>query len=101
VDWLRRFVDAARQASATSASFGLFGTSIAATWLCGVLGDIVSFFVEEDPNRVGRVYLGRPVVIPSEVKPGGVVYLALVPQIASQVAQRLRNTTADLRLPPS
>ncbi|MGB6943702.1 MAG: class I SAM-dependent methyltransferase [Bryobacteraceae bacterium] len=100
VDWLRRFVDASRQASATSAAFGLFGTSIAATWLAGVLGDVVSFFVEEDPNRVGRLYLGSPVISPQEVKPGSVVYLALTPPIAAQVALRLRATIADLRLPP-
>jgi hypothetical protein len=101
VDWLRRFVDASREASATSAGFGLFGTSIAATWLCGVLGDTVSFFVEEDPNRVGRPYLERPVLSPVEVKPGNVVYLALIPQIAAQVDRRLRDIIPDLRLPPS
>lgn len=101
VGWLRRFVDASRQASATSAPFGLFGTSIAATWLASVLGDVVSFFVEEDPNRVGRPYLGRPVFSPQEVKPGSVVFLALTPPVAAQVALRLGDTIADLLLPPS
>jgi 2-polyprenyl-3-methyl-5-hydroxy-6-metoxy-1,4-benzoquinol methylase len=100
VDWLWRFVDAARKAANTSAAFGLFGTSIAATWLCGVLGDAVSFFVEEDPNRAGRPYLGRDIVTPTCVKPGAIVYLALIPPIAEQVARRLQNTIADLRLPP-
>lgn len=100
VDWLRRLAAAAREVSATPGSFGLFGTSIAATWLSSVLGDVVSFFVEEDPNRVGRTYLGRPVVSPGAVKPGSVVYLALIPQIAAQVSGRLGETIADLRLPP-
>jgi 2-polyprenyl-3-methyl-5-hydroxy-6-metoxy-1,4-benzoquinol methylase len=101
VDWLRRFADSAREASDTSTAFGLFGTSIAATWLCGVLGDAVSFFVEEDPNRLGRPYLERPVLSPAEVQPGSVVYLALIPQIAAQVARRLRHTIPNLQLPPS
>jgi len=100
VDWLRRLISASREASATPAPFGLFGTSIAATWLAGALGDAVSFFVEEDPNRVGRPYLGRPVVSPADVKTGSVVFLALIPQIADQVARRLRGTIPDLRLPP-
>jgi hypothetical protein len=100
VDWLRRLVDASREASVAAASFGLFGTSIAATWLCGVLGDVVSFFVEEDANRVGRAYLGRPVLSPASVEPGSVVYLALVPQVASQVVRRLGDTIPELRLPP-
>jgi hypothetical protein len=101
VDWLNRFVESARQASAGAASFGLFGTSIAATWLCGVLGDAVSFFVEEDPHRVGRPYMARPVLRPDQVTPGGVVFMAIVPQIAAQIAARLRGGPIDLRLPPS
>jgi hypothetical protein len=66
-----------------------------------VLGDAVSFFVEEDPNRLGRPYLERPVLSPAEVQPGSVVYLALIPQIAAQVARRLRHTIPNLQLPPS
>jgi 2-polyprenyl-3-methyl-5-hydroxy-6-metoxy-1,4-benzoquinol methylase len=101
VEWLLRFVDTSREAAGTAAPFGLFGTSIAATWLCGVLGDAVTFFVEEDPNRVGRSYLGREVISPADVKPGAIVYLALVPHVAAQVARRLRSTISDIRLPPT
>ena len=99
IAWLRQFVDSAREAAAGSAPFGLFGSSIAATWLGGVLGDRVSFFVEEDRNRVGRTLLGRPIVSPAEVRRESVVYVALIPQIAALVAQRL-DRTMTLRLPP-
>jgi SAM-dependent methyltransferase len=98
--WLCGFADAAREASAGSGPFGLFGSSIAATWLCGVLGDRVSFFVEEDSHRVGRTHLGRPILSPVQVARGSVVYAALIPQIANRVAKRL-GATIDLRLPPS
>jgi hypothetical protein len=101
ISWLGRLVEASREASRGSSNFGLFGTSIAATWLCGVLGDTVSFFVEEDPSRIGRPYMERPVVSPTQVRPGSTVFMALVPQIADQISRRLRYTAIDLRLPPS
>jgi len=100
VGWLRELLGAAKEASTSATSFGLFGTSIAATWLIGALGDAVSFFVEEDPHRVGRPYLGRPVLSPAEVKPESAVYVGLVPQIAAQIAKRLNGTIPNLRLPP-
>jgi SAM-dependent methyltransferase len=97
--WLAGFIEAARQAASASPSFGLFGSTIAATWLCGVLGDAVSFFVEEDANRAGRTHLGRPILTPSQVPQGSTTYIALIPSIASQVAARWRNSI-DLSLPP-
>jgi SAM-dependent methyltransferase len=100
ISWLVRFIDAARQAAAASRHFGLFGSTIAATWLCGVLGDAVSFFVEEDANRAGRTHLERPIFSPGQVPAGSVVYMSLIPRIATQVAARLRTSTIDLRLPP-
>ncbi len=98
--WLSRFVEAARQASAGGRAFGLFGSSVAATWLCGVLGDRVSFLVEEDTNRIGRTHLDRPIVSPAQAPPGSVVFLAMAPQIARLVAERHRNTPFELRSPP-
>ena len=100
IDWLQRFVETAQNAARKSSSFGLFGTSIAATWLCGLLGDAVSFFVEEDPNRVGRPYLGRAVLSPEQIATESVVFLALVPQIADRVAARLQMGTFELVPPP-
>jgi Methyltransferase domain len=100
IDWLRRNVDAAWKASTESSRFGLFGSSIASTWMCGVLGEKVSFFVEEDQHRVGRSHMGRPILSPDGVPSDGVVYIGLLPQIADRIAARLGNTL-KLRLPPA
>jgi SAM-dependent methyltransferase len=99
IGWLRQSLESAREAAAGPAPFGLFGSSIAATWLGGVLGDRISFFVEEDRNRVGRTLLGRPIFSPAQVPRESVVYVALIPQIAALVAERLYQTMT-LRLPP-
>jgi len=100
LEWLIRLSDAARVVAQESSSFGLFGSAIAASWLCGLLGDDVSFFVEEDPNRVGRMHMGRPILSPAQVPPGSAVFLALVPHIASQIAARLADLPIKLRLSP-
>jgi SAM-dependent methyltransferase len=99
IGWLTRFLETAHAATASNGKFGLFGSSIAATWLCSFLGDRVSFFVEEDPNRVGRTHMHRPIISPAETPPGSVVYLALIPQIASRVAERLGDIMT-FHLPP-
>jgi SAM-dependent methyltransferase len=101
IEWLDRFLDAAQRASTGAEPFGLFGSTIAATWLCGVLGPRVSFFVEEDRNRVGKTHLGRPIFAPSQVPDGAVVFVALVPAIAERVAARLGAARFEISLPPS
>jgi SAM-dependent methyltransferase len=100
VAWLRRLGDAARDAAGRTGNFGIFGATIAASWLCGLLGSEVKFFVDEDPNRVGRTHLDRPVLPPDQVPSGSVVFLALTPLIAAQVAARQQRSTVEYRLPP-
>jgi len=89
VAWLRRMLEHAR-ATARGGNFGIFGTSVAATWLAGDLGAAVKFFVDEDPARQGRRHLGRPIYAPQQVPQGASVYLAFVAQVSSAIAQRLR-----------
>jgi len=92
VDWLRSIVETAQTVAATTDdSFGIFGTSIAASWLAGQLGDKVSFFVDEDPYRIGRQYLGRPVLHPKDVQATAIVYLALAPVLAARIQQKMSH----------
>jgi 2-polyprenyl-3-methyl-5-hydroxy-6-metoxy-1,4-benzoquinol methylase len=98
--WLTGIVEGAARASRDAACFGLFGSSIAASWLSAVLGDRVSFFVEEDKHRIGHTHLGRPILSPSQVPPGQTVFVPLVPRIARQVGHRLHSYPIRLFLPP-
>jgi SAM-dependent methyltransferase len=86
--WLARLFADARDA-ARGGHFGIFGTSIAATWLASGLGDAVEFFVDEDTARQGRTHLSRPVLAPAQVPSGSVVYLAFVREVAAAIRQRL------------
>ena len=74
---------------AASTPIGVFGTAIAGSWLAGVLGERAAFFVDEDPARAGRCYLGRPVFGTAQVPDPATVMVALAPALAARVAARL------------
>lgn len=101
VGWLTALRAGAGEAAAEG-NLGLFGTSIAGTWLYGELEEAVGFFVDEDRSRIGKTHLGRPILSPAQVPSGSHVYLALPPAVAEAVAQHeaVRNGGATYHLPP-
>jgi len=89
------------QALATKTdALGVFGTSIGANWLYGILHDRIAFFVDEDPLRYGREYRGRYVYAPKDVPQGSMVLMPLPRNIASQIRGRLKPNQYDFVLPP-
>ena len=100
VQWLQNLREAAIAAAQGTRPFGLFGTSIAATWLAPQLLGKVSFFVDEDSSRIGREHLGLPIVHPSAVPQDAQIFLALAPGVASAIANRLRTLPCSLVMPP-
>jgi 2-polyprenyl-3-methyl-5-hydroxy-6-metoxy-1,4-benzoquinol methylase len=100
VEWLHAVVeDACRAASA--GVFGLFGTSISATWLFAHLAQQVHFFIDEDPGRAGGRHMQRPIWRPYEAPANASIYLALIPAIARMVRDRLRDLPLNFHLPPA
>ncbi|MBI3563091.1 MAG: methyltransferase domain-containing protein [Gammaproteobacteria bacterium] len=89
VRWLRQLKDTALRASQENQNFGIFGTSIAATWVANYLGDEIKYFVDEDPSRTGRSYMGKPVLAPDNVPDSATVFIALSPKLASAIRERL------------
>ena len=84
---------------ASTGRIGLFGTSIAGTWLASEAGERVGFFVDEDPARTGRMYLGRPVHAPADVPPGSRVFVGLPPAVAAGICTRLARSGVEF-IPP-
>ena len=99
IEWLRRTADHLRRLGADG-PLGLFGTSIAGTWLAAEAGDAVAFFVDEDPTRVGRTYLGKPVHAPADVPVGSHVFVGLPPAVAAGICGRLARPGVTF-LPPA
>ncbi len=100
LDWLRRSLGALVALEKADRPLGMFGTAIAGTWLVASSHAAVSFFVDEDPHRVGRSHLGRPILAPAAVPPGSAVFVGLPPQAAAAVAQRLATPTVAWIAPP-
>jgi SAM-dependent methyltransferase len=78
---------------------GLFGTSIAGTWLAAEAGDRFSFFVDEDPHRAGRTYLGKPVHAPADIPPESRIFVGLPPAVAAGICARLARAGVEF-IPP-
>lgn len=89
VAWLRDAREQLLEIAARTDSFGLFGSAIAATWLYQAAPDAVRFFVDEDPQRIGRTHLGRPIVAPDQVPEGSEVFVGVSPLLSSGIASRL------------
>jgi 2-polyprenyl-3-methyl-5-hydroxy-6-metoxy-1,4-benzoquinol methylase len=98
VRWLQATVDAARGIAREVGAdrFGVFGTSIAGTWLGSELEDAFGFFVDEDPSRIDRQFLNRPVYHPRAVPSRAHVYLGVAPLIAATLRQRLQQQRVDV-----
>lgn len=68
--------------------FGIFGTSIAATWLYSNFPE-ASFFIDEDPNRIGKTFFDKPIYAPHEVYGEKVpVVIPLAESIAKPIIER-------------
>jgi len=96
--WLINLRDRA-QNLAKNNEFGIFGTSIAGSWLFGELHGDADLFVDEDPQRYGRELFGIPVIQPEEVPDTCLVYLPFAPFIAQMVFDRLSVSISRLEMP--
>jgi len=90
IDWLQNLIKQAQEVATATPQFGIFGTAIAGSWLAGILEEKVKFFVEEDWQKVGKLYLGKPVLPLSELPKDSVVYIALPVKIAQSVYRRVQ-----------
>jgi SAM-dependent methyltransferase len=95
---LQRLVKQVEGLAPRASPLGIFGTSIAATWLDAELDRAAEFFVDEDQNRVGRTHLGRPILAPKDLPADSTVLVALPQPWAGQVAERLGRLQRGLRV---
>ena len=98
IAWLQRLLE---QGQTSAGPLGIFGTSIAGTWLASALGSKIEFFVDEDTNRIGRKHLGRPIYSPNDAPKGSNLLMPLRADIAAAVRQRLLQFDCKCILPPA
>jgi 2-polyprenyl-3-methyl-5-hydroxy-6-metoxy-1,4-benzoquinol methylase len=96
IGWLQAIVEDARP---VQKDCGIFGTSISATWLAASLDEQVSFFVDEDRNRIGRSHMGRQIFHPLDAPANATILLPLRTDIALSVAKRFDHTGCRFVVP--
>ncbi len=98
--WLKEISTSAGKLSAER-EIGLFGTSIAGTWLFAELEGRAGFFVDEDPHRIGTRWHDRFVYHPREIPAGSSVVVPLPRPLAESIARRIARPDFDICLPTS
>ena len=86
--WLREVGRQARACQEKAASFGIFGTAIAGTYLAGACRKRLDFFLDEDANRVGKRHMGVPILSPADVPAGADVFVGMAPEVSCKLAAK-------------
>ena len=94
--WLQKLVEQGKDIVGT---VGIFGTSISATWLASSLGGGISFFVDEDCNRIGRNHLGYPIYDPTMAPKGSSILMPFQLSTAASIAKRFDKLNIKFVLP--
>lgn len=101
IQWLYSIREQVTSILNKDCKFGVFGTSIAGNWMYGEWSNKISFFVDEDPERLGTTYRGVPVLSISDLNDEDAVYIALPPAIAFKVKQRYKGARCKIYIPDS
>jgi hypothetical protein len=102
VGWLGGMLEHARAIStqAGRGRFGMFGTSVAATWLAAAWAKR-SISTSTKTLRAGGARTRAADRGAGEVVAGSTVYLAFIGDIAARIAQRLGHLALDFASPPA
>ncbi len=98
LDWLLKIKNKSKEI-ADSNKFGVFGTSIAGTWLWNELSEEIDFFVDEDVSRIGKKHQNCPIFHPDNIPCGSHVFIALPPVIAKSLLKRINNSNVTFHIP--
>ncbi|MGD9973846.1 MAG: class I SAM-dependent methyltransferase [Desulfatirhabdiaceae bacterium] len=88
------------QALQTNDQVCILGSSIAAAWLATAIGTRVKFFLDEDVNRVGKQFMGLPILSIQDVQEKIPVLMPLLPDIAKNIIGRYKNRSLQFIPPP-
>ena len=88
LEWMEKLINRAKEIQAKTSSFGIFGSSIAATWTAINLPNLPDFFVDEDPARIGKTLLEKTIYNPESIPNGSVLFVALQPAIQKRILEK-------------
>jgi len=84
----RSLAEQARRLRTECATLGVMGTSTAAAWIAGELGLQVDFYVDEDPQRIGKTLFERPIYSLADIPPGARLFIPMSAKTAQGIITR-------------
>jgi len=98
VVWLENLIERAKEINSKN-SLGIFGTSIGASWIVSELGRTPDFFLDEDPNRIGKYHLNKPILALDETPQNASIVIPLTTESAAPVSARMSRPDLILIYP--
>ena len=98
LEWLFKIKNKSKEIAINN-KFGVFGTSIAGTWLWNELSEYIDFFVDEDISRIKKKHQNLPIFHPYDIPNGSHIFIALPPTIAKSVLKRINNSNVTFHIP--
>jgi 2-polyprenyl-3-methyl-5-hydroxy-6-metoxy-1,4-benzoquinol methylase len=89
--WLNKLIKTSSMIKNTEENYGIYGTSNATVWLLESEDLNPSFFVDDDVNRQGKLFLNKPVISKSEIPINAKVILPFV----NEIVENIIKTTPD------
>jgi hypothetical protein len=100
-DYFNNIYQIWEQANNLNEPFGIFGTSISATWLASEFINKVDFFIDEDIGRVGKTHLGKKIYAINNCPNNMKILMPLRFDIAKKIKNRLEvESSKNMILPP-
>lgn len=102
LSWLMRLLDDVRDIvdRDNASDILVFGSSIAAVWIDSVFSHDIHCFIDEDASRHGKYLQGKKIISIPEIPECGMVIVALVPDIAKHIDNRLASLGVKTYVPP-
>ena len=95
---LWRVAEASRREHLNIGALGIFGTSIAANWVSGFLGDRQTFWVDEDPARIGKTWQGKQIMDLDQMANGASLLVPFVGGLGTNLLDRILSAATSQRI---
>jgi 2-polyprenyl-3-methyl-5-hydroxy-6-metoxy-1,4-benzoquinol methylase len=98
LEGIHKFLKDCKKFASSSPLFGIFGTSLSGSWLASELNYENSFFVDEDPDRVGNSFYGRKIISPEDIPSSVTILIPLAKHISSNIKLKLNQKHHNLNI---
>jgi hypothetical protein len=72
-------------------NLGIFGTSIASSWLSTLHSDKINFYLDEDDERCNRLFFNKPVLKPQNAPLDSIVFMPMIYKVTESIKSRVSN----------